>query len=134
MDTPVLFVLCFSFEFVSYFNSSVYMKASQCCLCVLHSCGGIVHLSNGTMEMDNDCFSSLLLLQGEFVSARENLEMALSVLGRPVPSSYYTLVPTLLWSLVSHFLFQVINDSFVGYVVLDSKYCASRGTWLVQDL
>lgn len=45
--------------------------------------------------------------QGEFVFARENLEVALAVTSRPIPTSYYGIVTGLLWSLFSHLLFQV---------------------------
>ena len=41
------------------------------------------------------------------MNARENLEVALSVISRPIPTSYYGIVTGLLWSLFSHLLFQV---------------------------
>lgn len=45
--------------------------------------------------------------QGEYVGARDNLEVALAVISRPIPTSYYGIVTGLLWSLFSHVLFQV---------------------------
>ena len=49
----------------------------------------------------------VVTLQGEFVQARDNLEVALSVINRPIPSSYFGMAAGLLWSLFSHILFQV---------------------------
>lgn len=47
------------------------------------------------------------LLQGEYVGARDNLEVALAVIRCPIPTSYYGIITGLLWSLFSHVLFQV---------------------------
>ena len=49
----------------------------------------------------------LVYIQGEYVGARDNLEVALAVISRPIPTSYYGIVTGLLWSLFSHVLFQV---------------------------
>ena len=41
------------------------------------------------------------------MSAREYLEVALAVINRPIPTSYYGIVTGLMWTLFSHVLFQV---------------------------
>lgn len=45
--------------------------------------------------------------QGEFCNCRDNLESALAVLGRPVPTSTLSMAPVLLWAALSHLMFQV---------------------------
>ena len=44
------------------------------------------------------------------MSAREYLEVALAVINRPIPTSYYGIVTGLMWTLFSHVLFQVCED------------------------
>ena len=39
--------------------------------------------------------------------AKENLKAALSTINRPIPTSYFGMIPGLIWSLISHILFQV---------------------------
>lgn len=41
------------------------------------------------------------------MQAKDNLETALSVINRPIPTSYLGMTSGLLWSLFSHLLFQV---------------------------
>ena len=44
------------------------------------------------------------------MSAWEYLEVALAVINRPIPTSYYGIVTGLMWTLFSHVLFQVCED------------------------
>ena len=56
------------------------------------------------------CRLSLILLrspQGKFCNCRDNLESALAVLGRPVPTSSLSMAPVLLWAALSHLMLQV---------------------------
>ena len=48
------------------------------------------------------------VLQGEYCACRDSVESALAVIGRPVPTSSFSLVTALLWASISHLLFQVL--------------------------
>ena len=48
------------------------------------------------------------------MSAREYLEVALAVINRPIPTSYYGIVTGLMWTLFSHVLFQVCEGGGGG--------------------
>ena len=52
------------------------------------------------------------------MSAREYLEVALAVINRPIPTSYYGIVTGLMWTLFSHVLFQVCEGVW-GEVVCE---------------
>ena len=81
---------------------------------------GVPHCQPPTVNVIGVCVC-IPTLQGEYGACRDSVESALAVVGRPVPTSSFSLALTLAWTLFSHLVFQVVSTHTHTHAVQASE-------------